>query len=157
VAGRPRTAGEGAAAAPARRLGAKPASTSLWPQIYAVVARIPRGKVATYGQVAALAGLTRHARLVGYAMFGLPAGSKLPWHRVINSRGEVSARSSPGPSEALQRHLLEREGVLFDARGRVALKRYRWDPDAGGGKAGPAARPPRRGDAAKAPRRRAAR
>jgi methylated-DNA-protein-cysteine methyltransferase-like protein len=106
------------------------ASTSLWPQIYAVVARIPRGKVATYGQVAAVAGLPRQARLVGYAMHGLPAGTRLPWHRVINARGEVSARADPGPSEALQRHLLEREGVRFDERGRVSLKRHRWDPDA---------------------------
>jgi methylated-DNA-protein-cysteine methyltransferase related protein len=113
-----------------RRLGAKAPSTSFWPQIYGVVARIPRGRVATYGQVAAVAGLPRQARLVGYAMFGLPTGSKLPWHRVINARGEVSARSDPGPSEALQRHLLEREGVRFDERGRVSLKRYRWDPDA---------------------------
>lgn len=116
-----------------RRFGAKAPSTSLWPQIYAVVARIPRGRVATYGQVAALAGLPRQARLVGYAMYGLPPGTKLPWHRVINARGEVSARSDPGPSEALQRHLLEREGVRFDERGRVSLKRWRWDPDAASG------------------------
>lgn len=121
-----------------RRLGAKAPSTSLWPQIYAVVARIPRGRVATYGQVAAVAGLPRQARLVGYAMYGLPTGSKLPWHRVINARGEVSARSDPGPSEALQRHLLEREGVRFDERGRVSLKRYRWNPDAAGNGGPPA-------------------
>ncbi len=112
----------------------------LWDRIYAVVARIPRGRVATYGQVAAVAGLPRQARLVGYAMYGLPAGSKLPWHRVINARGEVSARSDPGPSEALQRHLLEREGVRFDQRGRVSLKRYRWDPDDVSGQASSAKR-----------------
>ncbi len=112
----------------------------LWDRIYAVVARIPRGRVATYGQVAAVAGLPRQARLVGYAMYGLPAGSKLPWHRVINARGEVSERSDPGPSEALQRHLLEREGVRFDQRGRVSLKRYRWDPDDVSGKASNAKR-----------------
>lgn len=112
----------------------------LWDRIYAVVTRIPRGRVATYGQVAAVAGLPRQARLVGYAMYGLPAGSKLPWHRVINARGEVSPRSDPGPSEALQRHLLEREGVRFDERGRVSLKRFRWDPDDIGGKASSAKR-----------------
>ena len=96
-----------------RRLGAKAPSTWLWPQIYAVVARVPRGRVVTYGQVAALAGLPRQARLVGYAMHGLPDGSTLPWHRVINAQGKVSVRSFAGPSEGLQRHLLEEEGVTF--------------------------------------------
>jgi methylated-DNA-protein-cysteine methyltransferase-like protein len=95
-----------------------------------VVARIPRGRVATYGQVAALAELPRQARLVGYAMHGLPAGSNLPWHRVVNAEGRVSARSEPGPSEGLQRHLLEEEGVVFDLSGRIDLRRYRWRPRA---------------------------
>ncbi len=103
-------------------------SQSLWPRIYAVVARIPRGRVATYGQVAALAGLPRQARLVGYALHGLPDGSRLPWHRVINAQGRVSPRSDERPSEGLQRHLLEEEGVLFDLRGNVDLRRYRWRP-----------------------------
>ena len=111
-----------------RRLGAKAPSTSLWPQIYAVVARVPRGRVVTYGQVAALAGLPRQARLVGYAMHGLPDGSTLPWHRVINAQGKVSVRSLAGPSEGLQRHLLELEGVSFDDKERVSLKRFRWKP-----------------------------
>ena len=106
----------------------KPPSTSLWPRIYAVVARVPRGRVVTYGQVAALAGLPRQARLVGYAMHGLPDGSTLPWHRVINAQGKVSVRSFAGPSEGLQRHLLEEEGVAFGDGGRVNLKRYRWKP-----------------------------
>ena len=113
-----------------RRLGAKAPSTPLWPRIYAVVARVPRGRVVTYGQVAALAGLPRQARLVGYAMHGLPDGSTLPWHRVINAQGKVSVRSFAGPSEGLQRHLLEEEGVTFDDGGRVSLKRYRWKPQA---------------------------
>ncbi|HET9765587.1 MAG TPA: MGMT family protein, partial [Thermoanaerobaculia bacterium] len=117
-------------AARGRRLGAKAPSTSLWPRIYAVVARVPRGRVVTYGQVAALAGLPRQARLVGYAMHGLPDGSTLPWHRVINAQGKVSLRSFAGPSEGLQRHLLEEEGVAFDDNGRVSLKRFRWKPRA---------------------------
>ncbi len=133
---RARPGGSGAEREPARetargrRLGAKAPSTSLWPRIYAVVARVPRGRVVTYGQVAALAGLPRQARLVGYAMHGLPDGSTLPWHRVINAQGKVSVRSFAGPSEGLQRHLLEEEGVAFADGGRVNLKRYRWKPRA---------------------------
>ncbi len=96
-------------------------------RIYAVVERIPPGRVATYGQVAALAGLPRHARQVGYALHDLPAGSELPWHRVINARGEVSPRSEPG-WDRFQRRLLEAEGVVF-AGGRVDLATYRWEPE----------------------------
>jgi methylated-DNA-protein-cysteine methyltransferase-like protein len=96
-------------------------------RIYAVVRRIPRGRVATYGQVAMLAGLGSHARQVGYALHALRASSAVPWHRVINARGEISRRATPG-SELSQRLLLEREGVRFDARGRVVLSRYGWRP-----------------------------
>ena len=103
---------------------------TLWPRIWAVVRAVPAGRVATYGQVAALAGLPRHARLAGYALHGLPEDSDVPWHRVINAQGRVSQRSEPGPSAGLQRHLLEEEGVVFDLGGRVDLKRFRWDPDA---------------------------
>ena len=94
-------------------------------RIYRVVRRIPRGRVATYGQVAELAGLDGHARQVGYAMHALPSGSNVPWHRVINARGEVSERSS-GDSHELQRLLLEEEGIEFDLRGRCDLKVYQW-------------------------------
>jgi methylated-DNA-protein-cysteine methyltransferase related protein len=96
-----------------------------WQRIYAVVRRVPRGRVATYGQIADLAGLEGHARQVGYALHALPAKSRVPWHRVVNARGEVSARSS-GDSHELQRHLLEAEGVAFDARGRIDLEIFRW-------------------------------
>ena len=96
-------------------------------RIYAVVRQIPQGRVATYGQVATLAGLPGHARQVGYALHALSEGSGVPWHRVINARGEVSRRSHPGSDEA-QRQFLEREGVMFDARGRVDLVRYQWRP-----------------------------
>jgi len=94
-------------------------------RIYAVVRRIPRGRVATYGHVAELAGLPGRARQVGYALHALPAGTTVPWHRVINARGEVSRRREPG-AELTQRMLLEREGVRFDARGRVQLRRHGW-------------------------------
>ncbi|MDY7094453.1 MAG: MGMT family protein [Acidobacteriota bacterium] len=98
-------------------------------RIFAVVRAIPEGRVATYGQVAALAGLPRHARLVGYALHALPEGSDVPWQRVINARGEVSPRSDPGPAEHHQRFLLEEEGVEFNAAGRVDLRRFRWEPE----------------------------
>lgn len=97
-------------------------------RIYAVVRRIPAGRVATYGQVAALAGLPGHARQVGYALHAL-VDDDVPWQRVINSRGEISQRSDPGP-EPLQRLILEDEGVVFNVNGRVDLRRFRWDPDA---------------------------
>ncbi|HEU5039892.1 MAG TPA: MGMT family protein [Gemmatimonadales bacterium] len=96
-------------------------------RIYAVVRRIPRGRVATYGQVAALAGLPGHARQVGYALHALPAGTRVPWQRVINARGEVSRRRAPG-AELSQRMLLQREGIRFDARGRVDLDACGWRP-----------------------------
>jgi methylated-DNA-protein-cysteine methyltransferase related protein len=97
-------------------------------KIYAAVKRIPKGRVATYGQIALLAGLGRHARQVGYALHALPDGSKTPWHRVINAKGEISARSS-GDHDSLQRVLLEKEGVGFGLNGRVLLEKYRWRPE----------------------------
>ncbi|HSY48690.1 MAG TPA: MGMT family protein [Thermoanaerobaculia bacterium] len=102
-----------------------PDPRSAYARIYAVVKRIPRGRVATYGQVATLAGLDGHARQVGYALHALPEGIDVPWHRVINARGEISPRSA-GDSHELQRMLLEAEGVEFSLDGRVALRRYRW-------------------------------
>ena len=96
-------------------------------RIYAVVRRIPQGRVATYGQVAALAGMAGRARQVGYALHALPEGSPLPWHRVINARGEVSPRAEPG-IEGYQRFLLAEEEVDFDLAGRVDLERFGWQP-----------------------------
>jgi len=89
------------------------------------VRRIPRGRVATYGGIAELAGLEGHARQVGYALHDLPAGSDMPWHRVINAKGEISPRTR-GDSHELQRMLLEAEGVELDLAGRIDLKRFRW-------------------------------
>lgn len=93
-------------------------------KIWHIVAQIPRGKVATYGQVAEFAGLPGRARLVGFTLSNLPAGTRLPWHRVINSRGRLSF--SPGSSRyALQQRRLEAEGVRFEHE-RLSLARYRW-------------------------------
>ncbi|NVK41686.1 MAG: MGMT family protein [Oceanospirillaceae bacterium] len=93
-------------------------------RIWQVVARIPRGRVCSYGLVAELAGLPRRARLVGRVLSRLPEGSRLPWHRVINARGELSL---PAGSEGgrLQRQRLEEEGVCF-IHGRVPLTRFGW-------------------------------
>lgn len=104
-----------------------PTAGGSYARIYAVVRRIPRGRVATYGQVARLAGLSGQARQVGYALHAMATQRPVPWHRVINSRGEVSRRSVPG-SDAAQRDFLEREGVRFDGKGRVDLARYQWRP-----------------------------
>ncbi len=103
------------------------ASRPGWEHVYAVVRRIPRGRVATYGQVAERAGLPGHARQVGYALHALPPNSVVPWHRVVNARGELSVASLDVGSGMEQRYRLEAEGVAFDARGRVALARFRWD------------------------------
>lgn len=103
--------------------GPSPAHTRIW----IVVGRVPKGRVATYGQIAELAGLPRQPRLVGYALNALPSGSRVPWHRIINAQGRISPRAEPG-SDRLQRALLEDEGVVFDATGRVSLARFRWKP-----------------------------
>ena len=95
-------------------------------RIYGAVRRIPSGRVSTYGSVASAAGIPGHARQVGYALAALDSESDVPWHRVVNARGEVSERSGDRSSERLQRALLEAEGVAFDPRGRIDLKRFRW-------------------------------
>jgi methylated-DNA-protein-cysteine methyltransferase related protein len=84
--------------------------------------------VATYGQVARLAGLPGQARLVGYALSALPERSSVPWHRVVNARGEVSPRSGDSPMAIVQRLRLERERVRFDPRGRIPLESFQWKP-----------------------------
>ena len=94
--------------------------------IQSVVCLIPRGRVATYGQIADLARIPGQARRVGYALSALPDGSPVPWHRVLNAKGEISLRSHPG-AEAIQRKLLQSEGVTF-AKGRVSLDRFQWRP-----------------------------
>lgn len=96
--------------------------------IYATVRSIPKGRVATYGQVAELAGLPRQARLVGYALNVLPAGSTVPWHRVVNAQGRISLRSAGEGHDQRQRRRLEREGVHFNLQGHIDLGKFRWRP-----------------------------
>lgn len=91
-------------------------------RVWRVVASIPAGRVATYGQIAELAGLPRGARRVGRVLAALPADSRLPWHRVINAAGRISL---PGAVGARQRRLLREEGVRLRG-GRVDLRRYGW-------------------------------
>jgi len=95
-------------------------------RIYRVVRRIPKGRVATYGQVAEAADLPGHARQVGYAMAALPDGTTVPWHRVVNAKGEISLRGGAAGTDLPQRFRLEAEGVEFDERGRISLKRFGW-------------------------------
>ena len=98
-------------------------------RIYQVVSRIPRGRVATYGQVASLARLPRQARLVGYALNVLPPGTNLPWFRVVNAKGTISLRSNGLGHDELQAQMLAREGVRFVA-GAIPLARFQWRPRA---------------------------
>ena len=95
--------------------------------VYTVVRRVPSGHVATYGQIARLAGSPRAARQVGYALAALPESTAVPWHRILNARGAVSLRRGAGPDT--QRIRLEREGVGFGLDGRVQLSEYGWSPD----------------------------
>jgi methylated-DNA-protein-cysteine methyltransferase related protein len=101
--------------------------------IYAVVGRIPEGSVATYGQVASLAGLPGRARLVGYALSALAGRSSIPWQRVVNAQGGISPRSCGSEAGMEQRLRLEHEGVVFDAGGRIPLERFLWRPHCAAG------------------------
>lgn len=95
--------------------------TTYYDKVYEITRLIPRGRVATYGQIADhIDGCT--PRMVGYALFALPAGSRVPWQRVINAAGGIS----PRPGSGRQREALEAEGVEFSAAGKIDLKRYRW-------------------------------
>ncbi len=97
-------------------------------RIYVVVRQIPSGTVATYGQIAQIVGGCT-ARMVGYALAATPTGGDVPWQRVINAQGKISLRANSGEN-ALQRQLLEEEGIRFDAQNRLNLKQYRWSgPD----------------------------
>lgn len=102
--------------------------------IYDIVRQIPYGTVATYGQVAALANLVGRARLVGYALYRVDMQtSDVPWHRVINAKGEVSESPLRYGTDYLQRSLLEGEGILFSSTGKVNLRKYLWRPELPGG------------------------
>jgi methylated-DNA-protein-cysteine methyltransferase-like protein len=109
---------------------AEPSSGNRNDRVWVVVNRIPSGKVATYGQIAMLADIPgpSGARQVGYALASLAQGSDIPWHRVINAKGEISPRADPDAVE-FQLLLLEAEGIRFDHRRCIDLARYRWQPD----------------------------
>lgn len=102
---------------------------SQYNRIYAIVKQIPTGKVATYGQIADLAGLYGKARLVGYALFRVDMEDDVPWHRVINAKGEISYSFQRQGGDYLQKVLLEEEGVEFKSNGKIDLSKYRWQPD----------------------------
>ncbi len=95
--------------------------------ILATVQSIPAGKVATYGQIATLADLPGRARLVGTVLNKLPQDSGVPWHRVVNAKGEISFRGD-GESVTEQEILLTEEGVELSPQGRIRLGEYRWEP-----------------------------
>lgn len=101
---------------------------TLYEQIYQVVQQIPYGKVATYGQIAELAGLVGRARQVGYALYRLAPNSDIPWHRVINAQGKVSRSPVRNGMDELQREWLEREGVVFNQEEQIDFKKYLWRP-----------------------------
>ncbi len=98
---------------------------TVFERIYNVVSKIPRGKVATYGQVALLAGNPRWARVVGYALHQNPDPAAIPCHRVVNRDGRVAPGFAFG-GEGEQRRLLEAEGVTFTCDGMVNLKLHQW-------------------------------
>jgi methylated-DNA-protein-cysteine methyltransferase-like protein len=97
---------------------------SIYERIYDVVRRIPKGQVATYGQIASFFNRCT-PRMVGYAMAAVPFDSDVPWHRVINSRGRISVRKS-GDGELRQRAMLDAEGIVFDPDGRIDFTRFGW-------------------------------
>jgi methylated-DNA-protein-cysteine methyltransferase related protein len=100
---------------------------SAYQLIYDVVSKIPIGKVATYGQVAELAGFYGKARLVGYALFQVEPESDIPWQRVVNIKGEISHSIARCGGDYLQYNLLLDEGVTFiENTNRIDLKKYRW-------------------------------
>ena len=96
--------------------------------IYAVVKEIPSGRIATYGQIAAIVSPGLPARIVGYALHGLPDGSDVPWQRVINSQGKISYAATRHEHDSLQQIILEQEGIQFSVDGKIDLKKYRWLP-----------------------------
>ncbi len=94
-------------------------------KLLATVRRIPKGKVATYGQIAKLSGLPRNARQVGTVLKNLPEDSNVPWHRVVNSQGKISDRGD-GVFVGLQRQMLEAEGIDFSNNDKLDLTMHQW-------------------------------
>jgi len=98
-------------------------------RVWRAVEAIPRGQLATYGQIAELIGAYGCARQVGWALRRLPLPSNVPWHRVVNAQGRIAMTPSREGSDWIQRELLLAEGIPVDAAGRLPLRRYRWWPD----------------------------
>ena len=97
--------------------------SELYEKIYTVIRKIPRGKVATYGQIARLAGMGSHARLVGYSLHALTPEKRVPWHRVVGAGGRISLG---GEGYKTQRKILVSEGVEFNETGNILLARFGW-------------------------------
>ncbi|MCX7746188.1 MAG: MGMT family protein [Clostridia bacterium] len=96
-------------------------------EVYNVVKQIPKGKVATYGQIAKILGQPRKAKIVGWALHSNPSEGIIPCHRVVNRHGELSGSFAFGGPE-VQRKLLEEEGILFNKDGIINLEEYLWNP-----------------------------
>jgi methylated-DNA-protein-cysteine methyltransferase-like protein len=108
-----------------------PAPVAFDQRVYAAVARIPHGQLATYGQIAELIGAWGGARQVGWALRRLPLPSPVPWHRVVNARGCVSLSPAREGSDWIQAELLRAEGIPVDGAGRLPLARFRWRASCG--------------------------
>ena len=101
--------------------------SNFYEAVYQLVRKIPRGRVMTYGQIATILGCPRAARAVGYAMHAAGERHDVPWQRVINSRGRISAKTEV-ERPIVQRLLLEAEGIVFGHNGACDLRRFRWEP-----------------------------
>jgi methylated-DNA-protein-cysteine methyltransferase-like protein len=104
------------------------APSSFDQRVYAAVALIPWGRLATYGQIAELIGAYGCARQVGWALRRLALPAAVPWHRVVNAQGRISFSPSREGSDWMQAELLRAEGIPVDGQGRLPLGRYLWDP-----------------------------
>ena len=97
-------------------------------KVYLKVSKIPHGKIATYGQIADLIYAYGHARQVGWALRRLKLPSTIPWHRVINSKGEISMSLSRKGTDWIQKELLIKEGIKFNSKMKIDIKKYLWRP-----------------------------
>lgn len=100
---------------------------SFYERVIEIIKSIPSGKVATYGEIADYAGNRRAARQVSYILNSSWEKHKLPWYRVINSKGGISL--NPNRGYELQKKLLKKEGIIFDENDRIDLKRFQWFPE----------------------------
>lgn len=96
-------------------------------RIWATIRDIPEGSVASYGQIAEIAGIPRGARQVGYALRHLPSGSKVPWYRVIQASGKIAFKSGSDAFNEQSKRLLREDVAILN--GRIDMKKYRWQPD----------------------------